>query len=213
MNKIEQIKEAIEKADKFESNLSPEALEVPSLTSLKIRHLLNNLASISTDYCEVGSHRGGTFVSAIYGNTNLRNAVAIDDYSESFFEGDAKSDFTNNASRFAPDNVEWELITKDSFSVTKQDFKSPFFDMYLYDGDHSLEAQKKALTYFLPFMDKCFIFLCDDFSWERVKIGTLEGIKKCGLKVLFEQEFITPEGDPPNENWHNGYYIALLEKQ
>jgi len=210
--KIEQIKQAIDNGSKRQSKLSQEALEVPSLTSLNIRHIYNNLGSISSHFMEVGSHRGGSFCSFVYDNANLISAVAIDNFSENFSNVNVEEEFMSNAERFTPDTTNWKLVNKDSFKITKKDLLfSP--DLYLYDGEHSAENQAKALTYFKKFLTKEFIFVCDDYSWERVKTGTQAGIKDAGLEVLFEQEFHTPEGGEPNEHFHNGLYIALLKQK
>ena len=52
----------------------------------------------------------------------------------------------------------------------------------------------------------------DDWQFEGVASGTLEGIKESGLTTLFQQIFITPKGAEHNEYWHNGYAIFLLKK-
>ena len=62
-------------------------------------------------------------------------------------------------------------------------------------------------------MEDIFIFVVDDYSWDDVKNGTQRGIKESEVEVLFEQSFHTPIGEPENEHWHNGTYIALLKRK
>jgi hypothetical protein len=214
MGKFEQIKEAIEKAIKRESKLTKESLEVPSLTSLNIRHLYNNLGSISNIFCEIGSHRGGSYCSFVTGNGNLISATAIDNFSENFNNEDTKRELLYNMNRFTPLDVAHQLIDKDCFSITEEDFAiTDKIDLYLYDGNHSEESQYQGLIYFLPFLADEFIFLVDDYSWEDVRNGTQRAIKDSGVEVLYEQAFYTPEGGEFNEHWHNGTYLALLKKK
>src|SRR6187431_694527 len=101
MDKIGLIKKAISDATEHKSKLSKQALEVPGFTSIKIRHLLNNLGSFSKKYLEIGSHIGSHFCSVLYEN-KISNAVAIDNYSEFNKSGETKESFLNNAETFAP---------------------------------------------------------------------------------------------------------------
>lgn len=207
--KIEQIKAAIERGANRQSKLSGVAIEVPALASLQIRHLLNNLGELATNYLEVGVHRGGTFCSTIYRNENLNYVQAIDCFvSDAFGEG-AEKDFKENSERNLPAFTGIGLIVSDAFAVDLSQFKHKF-DMYLYDGDHSQEAQKKALTYYKDVLADEFIFLCDDYDWPEVQKGTQDGIAEAGYKILFDHYL--KGNDHDNEGWWNGYYVALLKK-
>jgi len=209
MTKIEQIELAVEKAIKRKSNLTTEALNVPMLGSLNIRHLLNNLASISNIYCEVGSHVGGSFVSAFFGNNNLKEAIAIDSWASDKTEGHAFEDqFLSNIS--VPNEVPLTIIKSDSFNVSISSL--PKIDFYYYDGSHDYESQKMALLYYLPAMADEFLFAVDDYILEEVRNGTQDGIKLSGCEVLYEKEFIT-DHEYDNESFWRGWYIALLKNK
>lgn len=213
-DKIRQIEYAIAQANVFKSKLSPEALAVPMLGSLKIRHLLNNLGAISTHFLEVGSHVGGSYCSTVFGNKNLVSATAIDNFCEDFANIDAERELSKNASIFSPELLNWHLVNQDCFTIKKEQIQNNI-DLYNYDGNHSEESQCKAITHFLPMMADEFILVVDDYAgapeFGQVKEGTQRGIKESGVIVLYEQELIT---DPkwPNDTWHNGYYVALLRK-
>jgi len=210
MTKIEQIQNAISEANLFRSKLSPEALQVPGFTSLKIRHLMNNLGAISSNYLDCGSHKGGTYCSTVFNNTNLQNAICIDDFRE--FNGDSPMiELLSNAGKFKPESVKMKLIQKDVWAVTEKDLPAGI-DLYLYDSDHSLESQYKSVSYFLKSMADEFIFVVDDYSvWPQVKEGTEKGLKDSGLEILFQQELYN---GIPGDNWgfHQGLFVALLRK-
>lgn len=210
MNKVELINDAIERGCNMVSNLPKEQYDVPALTSLKIRNILNNLGALGTKHLECGVHKGGTYTATIAGNNNLKSTTAIDN-----FESDEQSDdkaqpqFISNASKFIPESTTHQLIVSDTFqSIDK--IKETGIDIYMYDGDHSEEAQRKALTYFKEKLADEFIFLCDDYDWPEVQKGTQDGIKEGGYEGLYEKILVGNDHD--NDQFWNGFYIALLKK-
>jgi len=206
MGKIEQIQQAIEDANNLQSKINQEALLIGGYTSDKIRHLLNNLAGISTHYLEIGSHRGATLISALSNHLFMPSA-AIDNFSELDDDKTVENELLNNIDKFLP--YQKPVIYKqDCFSVIDNllpQIEDKKFDLYLYDGNHSYESQKKALTYFIDCMADEFIFCVDDYNWHDVSTGTQDAIKELGLTVLFERALVTTE-------WWNGFAIFLLKK-
>lgn len=212
MTKIEQIENAIKKAEKFQSKLSAGALEVPFLGSLKIRAVLNNLGELATNFLEIGSHKSGSCCSTIYGNSNIEHITVIDSWaSDENNEDKAYPQFIDNTLKYKPNNTKLDVIISDCWQVDLGQIIKRF-DLYSYDAGHSEDDQCKALTYYLPVLSNEFIYCCDDYGWPEVKVGTQRGIKESGLEILFEQELIT---DSPynNDSWWDGYYIALLKKK
>lgn len=220
MSKIEAIKHAISEANFFRSKLTPEALGVPGFTSLKIRHLMNNLGAISTNFLEVGSHKGGTFCSAAFQNPNLQFITAIDNFSE-FSEGSPFQELMNNVGKFKATQSFFKMLMVNCWEVQKESLPQGI-DFYMYDGNHGLDEQKMACTHFIESMANEFIFCVDDYSvWPQVKQGTKEGIALAelryklknlpGFTVLFEQELYNGvEGD--NMGFHMGFWVALCKK-
>ncbi|HEY8660093.1 MAG TPA: class I SAM-dependent methyltransferase, partial [Hanamia sp.] len=190
--KIEGIKKAIEKALKRESRLTDEALSVPGLMSLNIRHLLNNLGAISTIVCDHGSHVGGSFCSMVYRNDNIKTAIAIDSWASDDTEGQTyESAFRINATKcMALIDAKLKIIKSDSFNVDLSEVPKGI-DLYYFDASHDFEAQKKGLLYYLPVLADVFIFCVDDYMLPEVSAGTQEGIKESNCEVLFEQGFVT----------------------
>ena len=211
MSKIELIKEAIEKALRRESKLTPLALSVPALSSLNIRHLMNNLGAISTRYLEHGVHKGGLFCSTICANPNLENITAVDSWASDEANGDkAEPQFHENACMLKPVQTFFSTVKNNSFDVDPLLIAGPV-DLYLFDADHSEDSQCRALTHFLPAMDDEFVFCVDDWDFPEVEAGTWRGIKESGVDVLFQ--WISAGNDHDNEGMWNGFAVFLLKKK
>lgn len=212
MDKVKKIMKAIDMADRQESDLPVSQFDVPALTSLKIRHLLNNLGKLATHYLEIGVHKGGTFTAFISGNNNLKSVTAIDSFESDHMQGEeAYKQFIENVSKHKPAETHHHLIVSDSFEVHLEDLGEKK-DVYLYDGDHSEESQRKALTYYKDTLADEVLFLCDDYDWPEVQKGTQDGIKEAGFEKLFEQH-LPSIGDHNNDSYWNGFYVALLKKK
>ncbi len=208
--KIEAIKEAIEKAKNHQSKMDETAWSVPALSSLKIRHLMNNLGAISTKYQECGVHKGGLFCSTIRNNPNLQWAVAVDNWaSDETSDDKAYPQFVNNVKNcISAPETNFVALKSDTFDIIPDEIG---FDLYLYDAAHDYESQRKAMTHFLPAMADEFIVCVDDYDWEDVWRGTHDGLKDSGCEILFEEAF--KGGDHDNMTYWNGFYLALLKKK
>jgi hypothetical protein len=193
---------SIELADRMTSKLDRAAFQARGFTSPKVRHLLNNLGSLDgLDYLEVGVHRGATFVAANYKN-RLSSATAVDNWSEFADDGKVKGEFLQHCSTLlAPGS--WRFLEQDCFTVTREQIRTPI-NFYLYDGEHSVEAQRKALTHFYSLLDDAFIFLVDDYSWDAARGGTDAAIGELGLERVYQREL--------TEGWWNGLYVSVLRK-
>lgn len=206
--KIEAIRNAIEMAKNHQSKMDDVAWSVPALSSLKIRHLMNNLGAISTRYFECGVHKGGLFCSTIRNNDNLEWAVANDNWaSDEINEDKAESQFVDNVKKTIPLGVNFISLKGNTFELEADEIG---FDLYLFDADHSYESQRKAMTHFLPCMADEFIVCVDDHDWEEVANGTLMGLVDSKCEILFEESF--KGGDHDNMTFWNGFYVALLRK-
>jgi hypothetical protein len=193
---------SIERADQLTSKLDRAAFQARGFTSPKVRHLLNNLGSLDgLDYLEVGVHRGATFVATNYKNA-LTSATAIDNWSEFADDGKVKGDFLRHCETLLTPGS-YRFLEQDCFTVTREQIPTPI-NFYLYDGEHSFEAQRKALTHFYALLDDAFIFVVDDYSWDAARAGTEEAIGELGLERLYEREL--------TEGWWNGLYVSVLRK-
>jgi len=207
----EQIEIAIHNAIQRKSKLTDEALRVPMLGSLQIRHLLNNLGSLAEHYLEHGVHKGGSFCSAVFRN-ELLTATAVDCFASDLFNtvDPAKPIFLANVEKFLHTGTTFELIVSDSFDVKPEQIQQGI-DLYYFDGDHSYMSQRKALTHFKDNMADDFVYVVDDYMLDDVRKGTQDGIMDGGYEVLFEKELVT-DHEYDNESWWRGFYVALLRK-
>lgn len=205
----------IDQAIERKSKLTPLALSVPALSSLRIRHLMNLLGNISCNYLEVGVHKSGLFCSTICGNPNLGAVTAIDSWeSDETSEDKAEIQFDENTAMLKPLKTKFSKIKSDAFSADLSKVLGPI-DLFLYDAGHSYEDQKNALIYYKPVLNDYVTYCCDDWTYERVKEGTMAGIEDGGYEILHKWELIneTPGDGHLNEEWWRGYGVFLLKKK
>jgi hypothetical protein len=210
MDKISAIKLAIENAEKCESKLDNDVMAIGGYTGTKLRHLLNNLGAISKNVWEIGSHRGSTICATMFKNENLENVYFSDDFSE-FDDGTVRSELISNTARFTPANASLFFLEKDCFTTEREEVKVPI-DLYLYDGNHSIEAQRNAFTKMKDFFADEFIAVVDDGNWQAVKDGTAFGVRDAGLEILF-QKHLGIEKESDGEGYWNGTIVLLLKKK
>lgn len=214
--KIEAIKNAIEMAKNHQSKMDQVAWSVPALSSLKIRHLMNNLGAISTRYLECGVHVGGLFCSTI-ANNRLLTATANDSFaSDESGEVKYEPQFRSNVTKCLPDNTIFTFRKGNTFEIPPINIPNGI-DLYLFDADHSYESQRKAMTHFLPAMADEFIVCVDDWQYGDVKVATMEGLHESGCSILFQEELVNPEpyteDQHLNDLWWRGYAVFLLRKK
>lgn len=202
---------AIERAIARKSKLTDEAMRVPMLGSLQIRHLLNNLGGLASHYLEHGVHKGGSFCSTVFQN-QLLTATAVDSFESDLTNqvDPAEPIFLENANKFLHPGTTFKMIKSDSFAVSPEQIENKI-DLYYFDGCHSYEHQRKALTHFKDVMEDEFIYVVDDFMLDEVRNGTWDGIREAGYDVLYERELVTSH-EYDNESWWRGFFVALLKK-
>ncbi len=178
---IEHTKCSIQSAFGNKSKLNNQVLQIEGKSGNKTRHLYNNICNIpGARYLEVGTWKGSSFISAMYSN-NIEG-ICIDNWSE--FDG-PRDEFEENVRTFLPkSNV--KIINEDCWSVEGLSD----INIFMYDGAHTYQDQKKAVTHFAKFCSRPFVLMVDDWTcdWVDVKRGTMDGISEMGLKVLYSQE-------------------------
>jgi hypothetical protein len=214
---IDAVKNSLDKSRREQSKLTQTTLDIPGLTSNKIKHFINNMCEMpGTSYLEVGVYQGAMFASALEGNDIVANAV--DNWSDTSNvpmrdidikaeEGDTKKIFLKNI-RYYTSGKSVTISDSDSEeSLSKIPVKS---NVVLYDGEHSVEAHYNFLDKYNSKIDNTFCFIVDDWNWSQVRHGTERSIKKLGYKVLFKEEIYT-KGEDPTDFW-NGLGIFVLNK-
>jgi hypothetical protein len=207
---ITEIESCIKRAEALSSRLAPSVLEIPGMSSPKIRHFLNNLCGIpDRRYLEVGCFQGSTLVSSLYSNqATVETAVAIDDFSE--FGGPEAELRKNIADFLAPMGDRLTLVNAECFGYAPN-LKGRRFNTYLYDGGHTEQQQYDAFVCFDAALDDTFVAMVDDWSWPEASGGTRRAFKDLKYRVVTDWELPTYR-DADTENWWNGFYVAVVQK-
>ena len=188
-------------------------LDIHGMSTAEVRIFLNELVKNDTNYLEIGLYTGSTFLSAMYEN-EPNKSFAIDSFND-FEDKDGKKimdEFLHNCSAISIRN--FCFIKSDSFSLTeeqKQNIKD--INLYFYDAGHSYRDHFYALKYYLDALSKIFIFIVDDWTHPEAQYGTMFAIQKLNIKVHKQWILGKSQHDKnPGLNWHNGLYVAVLEK-
>ncbi len=213
-NLIDHVEFSYDNSKKNISKLNNDILNIEGMSGKKTRHLYNNICNLdNSNYLEIGTYKGSSFISAIY-NNNV-NSLAIDNWSE--FDS-SKDIFINNVKNYCPNN-NFNFIEKNCFDIVESDIKNYFFDsvdIYLYDGNHDYESHKMAITHFFPFLSKYSIILIDDWrndgNWSRVQKGTYDGLSQVKLKIHKFIEHISFQEVTGSDEFWNGFGLFVCEK-
>ena len=221
---IDHLNKSFELADQDQSKLTPEILQMDGMTGLKTRHFYNNICSLeNSNYLEIGTWKGSSFVSANYKNSI--NSLAIDNFEEyhdvSFANNIShpRESFHQNMNRFC-ESSNYKFIEKDSFLLESEDLPFKTADIYLYDGNHDFEPHKKAITYFSKFLSKYCIILVDDWTWgydghkygeSVIQKATYEGLKESGIIVHHKIERLDDMAMGGTRNYWNGIGAFVCE--
>lgn len=204
----EHIEKAFYNAENNSSKINDEIINMDGMTGTKTRHFYNNLLNMDdARYLEIGTWKGSSVCSAMYGNK--AKVICIDNWSE--FNG-PKDEFLSNFNKFKGDN-DANFIEVNSFNIDVSILSK--FNIYMYDGDHSYDSHYKALTYYINCLDDIFIFIVDDWNWVDVRNATYKSIKDLNLKILYEKDIkLNNDNNSTHDKngWWNGIYIAILQK-
>ena len=203
------LRQAFDNAEQDQHSLSNNVMTMHGMSGRKYRMLINHLVKNTPDarYLEIGSWKGSTACSAIYGNTAI--ATCIDNFT---FGGFSKDDLVNNVNSIMTDNINFKLIDSDFRAVDYSSIGT--YNVYMFDGPHSEQDQYDGVAIAQPALADRFILIVDDYSASEVQRGTQNAIQALGLTIEASLEIITPPGAPTNEtsDWHCGYYIAVIRK-
>tara|TARA_Y100001936_G_scaffold151704_1_gene147940 strand:+ start:101 stop:871 length:771 start_codon:yes stop_codon:yes gene_type:complete len=204
------IEESIEKYKIGQSKLNEKAKSMEGMIQEGARNLLNILADFDgCRYMQIGTWKGACLYSALYKN-NVEYAFACDNFSEFALrqggnvveDGETKErinlDLDVMLNLMQPDEegetVEFEFYNGDCFGIPLEQIKKPI-NMYFYDGGHNLGDHFMSLCYYYPVLDDEFIFICDDWGDEKVRVGTRAAIEYCNYlsrtEHVYENMFIS----------------------
>lgn len=209
---IDHVKSCFEKAERGESKLPQEILDMEGMTGTKTRHLYNNLLEMEcARYLEIGVWQGSSSCAAMYGNK--ADITLIDDFSGF---GGPREKFIVNYEKYVGDNFA-VFLEKDCFKIDLSNWNKRF-NIFLADADHSFESQRKIIEYYAPVMEDVFILIVDDYNWEEVRKGTAQGIVDSNLLVVWEHIVRTtddnsfPDQEVAKNGFWNGIAVFILKK-
>lgn len=206
---------------KNEVTLNEQLLQYPGMSGVKTRHLYNNICNlqqrkgIPVKYLELGVWTGSSSIAAMFKN-QIHDSLFIDNWSQ--FNGD-RSIFINAIEKYKTSSSKYNFIESNCWTVDTKTLPQNYFNIYLYDGDHSELDQYQALSHYIDVLQDTFIFLVDDWNFLHVHDGTLRAINELNLTVNFRHEiFISSEkliGMPNHKGkktFWNGCGIFVLTK-
>jgi hypothetical protein len=159
-----------------------DVLAVPGLSSaLNRRHLNQAVSDMGpARILEVGSWLGSTAVAMCHGNA-VQYIHCVDNYSE--FGGTADS-LRNTCSRFGFTPV---VHDADYWALPEGVFFNRTFNVYLYDGPHERERHETELAIAWPHLERRFLYIVDDYGFEKVCGGCLAGLRSMQGKFRITQ--------------------------
>jgi hypothetical protein len=190
------------------------------MSGKKYRYLINNLVGSIEDarYLEVGSWKGSTAASAIYGNKC--KALCVDNWSDFLWGAPKESvrgEFEANVRGAAGSTADFNFIDID---FRKLDYNTiGKFNVYMFDGPHSEQDQYDGVVIAQPALDDTYILIVDDYNGHDVRNGTDRAIKDLNLNVIASIDIMTrsdnehPVISHQHSDWHNGYLVALVSKK
>jgi len=180
-------------------------IEMYGMSGRVYRLLINNLISLipNARYLEIGSHKGSTACSALYGNKV--KATCIDNWSEF---GSPKNEFLNNIAKLKTSDIDFSFIEED---FRKVDFSSiGKYNVYMFDGPHSEQDQYDGIVLAQPALDDLYILIVDDWNNTESKNGTVRALQDLNHQVLYYIDITGRNGE--HGDWHRGYFIAVISK-
>jgi len=195
-------------AEKRISKINDEIINMDGMSGEKTRHLYNNLLNIEdARYLEIGTWKGSTTCSAMFGN--CANVLCIDNWSEF---GGPKDVFLSNFEKYKGNNIS-NYIEEDCFKINLNQLNN--YNIFMYDGEHSYESHFKALTYYYDVLDDIFIYIVDDWNWEPVRNATNKSFEHLNLNILWEKQIKLNDNNQTTHEkstWWNGIAVFLLKK-
>ncbi len=196
------------------SAIDERALRIGGMSGGRYRRFINNLVRNTPDprYLEVGAWKGSTLCAAINGNS-VRSTV-IDNWSQF---GGPRDKFIANVVQFKTPKAYVNIIEQDFRKVNFAELGT--FNIYLFDGPHEAVDQYDGIVIAQPALDHEFVLIIDDWNWSQVREGTFKALNDLNLGILFALEIRTTlDNTQPaligwESEWHNGYFIAVMERR
>lgn len=207
------VQRSIEKAERCESNVTQQVLDIIGMCGEGNRHLYNNLVQGDGIRClEIGTYRGAS-TAAILCNNSLE-LVSVDFVKDSAI----RDNFLENAKLFQGQS-KFTFLNEDCFNLDRS--RLPMFNVYIYDGEHQEIDHYRALNYYIGNMTSTFVYAVDDWNWDYVRNGTMKALQDLNLKILYTKELFSNINEPATplkhggcdaRHWGNGCGVFILQK-
>ena len=196
---IHHVKKSIDFAELNLSKLNDDTVALAGKSSVKIRHLLNNLCSFPhTHYLEIGCNIGDAFITALYGNqSTCSSAIGIEQWNKTWR---LTKRLQNNCHQFLPLDS-YQLILGNSLLVSPSSLKEKV-NLYYYRGDDPA----LAFEHYNEIFENVFISIVDNWSSEQTRQKTLETLQNLHYDVLFETVV------SPKNAWDKEKLVAVIRK-
>lgn len=196
---------AVQLALEGASRLTPEVLALEGMTGTKTRHLYNNLCNLpGCRYLEVGCWKGSSTVAALYGND--ATGTAIDNWSEF---GGPKDDFHRVVDSLLPPG-QLHFIDADCWEALDGELPGGPFLVYMYDGGHSAEDHRRAITCAAKHLERRCVVVIDDWNEPCIRQGTEAGLAEAGATVVSKRELFTA-GNGIADGFWNGVAVFVID--
>lgn len=211
---LTKILDEVEEHANFMPNLF---MAIPSFTGELVLALMNKLGSIGgTKFLEIGAFQGATITAASYNNQHPESRfISIDNFSQAE-QLSSESDTCRESVKNLQQLCGFEFREGDCWSKEVIDSIPNDINVYWYDGPHTEEDQYNAIVKYKDKLVEDCLILVDDYNWNCVKAGTINGIRDAKLKVKMHHELKAriEEGttDADRLGWWNGIGLFIIGK-
>jgi hypothetical protein len=207
------VTKAFARALAHDSKLPQAIRNIDGMSGSAYRFFINNLVASHGDarYLEIGSWAGSTATAALHGNA--AKCVCIDNWSEF---GGPKQEFFTNIEMVLSDKIDFKFIEQDFRKVNYEALGT--FNIYMFDGPHAELDHYDGIMMVQRALEKSHILIVDDWNWTAVRDGTLRALVDTNCRIESCIEIRTTFDDTlphmacKESDWHNGYFIAVVEK-
>lgn len=204
---ISHIESSVANAENGISKIIPDVINIIGCTGLKTKHFYNNLLSMSdARYLEIGTWKGTYTCSAMCGNK--ATITCIDNCSQI---GSKNCNFLIDFNKYGGDNT-IQFIEQNCYTVDTATL--PKFNIYMYNGAHSMDIDYNTLEYYFNCLDDTFIYIIDNWNFTAIKDIVARLVRRFRLTVLYNKEIILADNSHTlaYDTWYNGLYVAILQK-
>lgn len=216
------IEQCLEDAIALRSDIPAECFQVSGMSGYVYRRFINNYVRTLTNprYLEIGTWQGSTLCAATGGIPNIQG-VGVDNFT---LDGGSYDACLENIAKTRHESSDVVVLNTNFEDFDYSAYGK--FDVYMYDGWHSEQAQYDGIVRAKPALAEVSLVVVDDWNnyyifngsptnWptehhSQVKVGTYNGFADAGLELLYKIEIETGENPAGASDWHNGYGIFLV---